>query len=129
MLSQPVRSIIEGQKPLLASSDITVAEAARLMSEHKAGAVMVVANDRLVGIFTERDAVYRVIAKGLDPEAVHLAEVMTSAPVTVTPDDSFGHALAVMHRHGFRHTPVVVTGRPVGIVSARHALDPDLEEF
>lgn len=84
---------------------------------------------RLVGIFTERDAVFRVIAQQRDPQTTRLAEVMTPAPLTVAPQETFGYALILMHENGFRHVPVIENGAPVGMVSARNALDPDLEEF
>ena len=58
-----------------------------------------------------------------------LADVMTTAPQTVDPDKTFGYALLLMHEHGFRHVPVVEDGKPIGIVSARNALDPEMEEF
>jgi predicted transcriptional regulator len=54
---------------------------------------------------------------------------MSKAPTTIHPDKSFGYALLVMHENGFRHLPVVESGKLVGIVSARNALDPELEEF
>ena len=54
---------------------------------------------------------------------------MTSAPMTVGPDRSFGYALQLMHEYGFRHVPVVENGKPVGMVSSRDALDPDMEDF
>jgi signal-transduction protein with cAMP-binding, CBS, and nucleotidyltransferase domain len=54
---------------------------------------------------------------------------MTKSPVFVDPGETFGYALLLMHENGFRHVPVVVNGEPIGIVSARSALDPDLEEF
>jgi CBS domain-containing protein len=115
---------------LTAPPEMTVAEAARQMARRKTGAVMVIDNGRLVGIFTERDAVFRVIARGLDVEAARLADVMTLSPATIAPDRPFGVALAIMHKNGFRHLPVVdADGRPLGIVSARHALDPELEDF
>jgi CBS domain-containing protein len=91
--------------------------------------VLVLQDGRLVGIFTERDAVYRVMAPGRDPTATTLGEVMTREPKTVAPDETFGYALLLMHENGFRHAPVVENGRPVGVVSARLALDPELEEF
>jgi CBS domain-containing protein len=99
------------------------------MARKKVSAVMVVEKGRLIGIFTERDAVYRVIAKARDAGTTRLADVMTPAPKTVAPDESFGYAMLMMHEHGFRHAPVVEDGRPVGIVSARMALDPDVEDF
>jgi CBS domain-containing protein len=129
MLDLPISSVIEPRKLVLAAPDASVAQAARRMMRGNVGAVMVVEDSRLVGIFTERDALFRVMAQGLDPSTTMLRDVMTPDPITVKPDESFGYALLVMHENGFRHLPVVDSGRPVGIVSARHALDPDLEEF
>ena len=129
MFSQPVRSVMERKNLLTASPGMTVDEAARQMARRKVGAILVVDRDKLVGIFTERDALFRVIAQDRDARAATLADVMTPSPKTVTPDKSFGHALLVMHDNGFRHLPVVEDGKLLGIVSARNALDPDLEEF
>lgn len=130
MLGLPIRSVLERRKLVVAAPEATVAEAAKLMREGKVGAVLVVKKDgRLEGIFTERDAVFRVMAAGLDPAATRLAEVMTLEPKTVSPEESFGYALLLMYENGFRHAPVVEDGRPIGVISARHALDPDLEEF
>ena len=81
------------------------------------------------GIFTERDVVYRVIARGRSARTTRLAEVMTADPVTVTPGTRFGRALLMMQQGGFRHLPVLDAGRVVGIVAARPALDPELEDF
>lgn len=129
MYDLPTKSVMERKRLLIAPPETSVREAARLMARRKVGAVMVVQDGRLVGIFTERDAVYRVVAKARDAATTPLSEVMTPAPKTVDPDDSFGYALLMMHEHGFRHAPVTESGRPVGIVSARMALDPELEEF
>lgn len=129
MLGLPIKSVLEPRKLVVAAPHTTVAEAAKLMKKGKVGAVLVVEESRLVGIFTERDALFRVIAPGLDPAKTELRNVMTRDPTTVAPQETFGYALLLMHEHGFRHTPVVENGRPVGVVSARHALDPELEEF
>jgi CBS domain-containing protein len=128
-MERPVRSIIEDQKPVTASAEITVAAAARLMKERRIGALLVVHDGRLAGIFTERDALFRVVAEGRDPAKTRVADVMTANPRTITPDRPFGHALHLMYEGGFRHVPVVDNGRPVGVVSARDALGPDLEQF
>ena len=120
---------MEQEKLLTAPPETTVSQAARLMARRKVGAVMVLDNQKLVGIFTERDAVFRVIAQGRDAQTTALAEVMTAAPLTVDPDKSFGYALLLMYEHGFRHLPVIEDGELIGIVSARNAMDPDLEEF
>ena len=120
---------MERENLLTAPPETTVSAAALLMARRKVGAVMVTRDEQLVGIFTERDVVFRVIALDLDVKSTLLADVMTPSPVTIDPDKSFGYALLLMHKNGFRHMPVTEDGKPVGMVSARHALDPDLEEF
>jgi CBS domain-containing protein len=129
MFSQPIRDVMERKKLLTAPPDTTVSKAAKLMAKRNVGAVMVVDNRRLIGIFTERDAVFRVIARGLNSQTTRLADVMTMEPKTVAPDKSFGYGLLIMHENGFRHLPVIENGKLIGVVSARNALDPDLEEF
>jgi len=129
VFSQPIRNIMERRKLLTAAPSTTVRAAAELMAGKSVGAVLVVERGQLLGIFTERDAVFRVIARGLDPAATRLADVMTPQPKTIKPGNTFGHAMTLMHESGFRHLPVVEDGKPIGIVSARSALDPDLEEF
>jgi len=129
MLSEPVRNVMEPRRLLVAAPDTSVGTAAKMMAAHKVGAIMVLDGTRLIGIFTERDAVFRVIAAGRDVHTTRLADVMTKSPVSVAPNETFGYALLLMHENGFRHVPVVVDGEPIGIVSARSALDPDLEEF
>jgi CBS domain-containing protein len=128
-MERPVRNIIEDQKPVTATADMTVAQASRLMKQKRIGAILVVDNGRLAGIFTERDALFRVIAEGRAPEMTTLAEVMTPNPRTIAPDRPFGHALHLMYEGEFRHVPVVENGRPLGMVSARDALGPDLKQF
>ena len=88
------------------------------------GAVLVSEGERLLGIFTSRDAVARVLAQGLDARATLLSAVMTPDPIAVTPERSFGYALQLMQQHGFGHVPVVDGGRAVGIVTARNAGSP-----
>jgi len=129
MLGLPVSSVIDPRKLVLAPPEATVAEGARLMSRRNVGCLLIVKSGQLVGIFTERDVVYRVVALDRDPAATRIADVMTPDPKTVTADESFGFALLLMHENRFRHVPVMDGGRPIGVVSARHALDPDLEEF
>ncbi|MBV1775056.1 CBS domain-containing protein [Burkholderiaceae bacterium DAT-1] len=129
MFGLEVRELMAGEKTLLAPPSTTVAEAAQHMRDKNVGALMVVEGEQLVGIFTERDVAFRVVAEHRDPDSTQLSDVMTVNPMTVDPRDSFGYAMLLMFEHGFRHVPVVVNGKPVGIVSARHALDPDLEEF
>ena len=129
MFDLPIKSVMERKKFLTAPPSTTVSEAARLMAAKNVGAVLVVQDEHLVGIFSERDVVFRVVAKGLDPNTVILADVMTADPKTLEPTTLYGHALLLMQENGFRHVPVVENGRLIGIVSSRNAMDPDLEEF
>jgi CBS domain-containing protein len=129
MFDKPVRAVMQRRKLLKAPPQTLVSKAARLMAEKDVGALMVVDGERLVGIFTERDLVVRVVAVGRDIDATPVAEVMTPAPRTVAPDKPFGLALLLMHEHGFRHLPVIEDGKLIGVVSARSAMDPELEEF
>ena len=130
MPARPISTLIKQQQLLVADAKTTVAEAARLMEKHRVGAVMVVdVHGHLSGIFTERDALFRVLAADRDPATTRLSQVMTRNPQTIPPDRPVGHALHMMYESGFRHVPVVENGRPVGMVSARDALGPELEEF
>jgi CBS domain-containing protein len=129
MYDRPVSEVMQRSKVLKAAPATLVSKAARMMAAKNAGAIMVVTGGRLVGICTERDIVFRLVAAGLDATATPLSEVMTRAPHTIEPDRLFGHALLVMQEKGFRHLPVVRDGKPVGIVSSRSAMDPQLEEF
>ena len=127
MPNRPVRQLVKNQRILTASATMSVVEAAAAMREAKVGAIMVLSGPRLAGIFTERDALYRVLAAGKDPKHTTLADVMTVSPTTIAPDMPFSHALHIMYDRGFRHVPVVENGLPIGMVSARDALDDDLE--
>ena len=129
MPQRPIHSIVEKRKVFVAPLTTTVFDAARLMKRHHVGAVMVVDGEKLAGIFTERDALFRVIAEGRNPKTTRLNEVMTTHPQTIGPDKPFAHALLMMYEGGFRHVPIVRNGRPLGMVSARDALGLEVEEF
>jgi CBS domain-containing protein len=130
MTHRTIRMIIEQQDVITAPGSTTVIAAARLMKENQVGAVIVVEEDgKLAGVFTERDALFRVIAEGRDVQTTLVADVMTRNPQTIHPDKPFADALHVMYEGGFRHVPVVEDGRPVGMISARDALGPELEDF
>jgi signal-transduction protein with cAMP-binding, CBS, and nucleotidyltransferase domain len=129
VFSSPVKHMLDRRKLLTAGPQTTVFDASQQMMTQSAGAVLVIQDERLIGIFTERDAVFRVIAQGRDARTTVLADVMTPSPKTIDSSHSFGYAMLLMHENGFRHLPVMEKGKPVGIVSARNALDPDLEEF
>lgn len=124
-----LRSLVDSQTPITAAKTTTVREAARLMKQHNIGALLVVDGSRLCGIFTERDALFRVVAASLDSATTCLADVMTAQPQTIHPDEPFLQALQIMHKGKFRHLPVVEFGRPLGMVSVRDALDDDFYAF
>jgi CBS domain-containing protein len=129
MPQRAIHSIIDKQRPLVAPRTTTVADAARMMKDHRVSAMMVVDGDKLAGIFTERDALFRVIAEGRNPKLTPVESVMTANPKTIGPDRPILQALIMMHEGGFRHVPVVTNGRPTGMVSARDALGLDWREF
>ncbi len=106
------------QDPLVLQSVTPVDEACRRMSERRVGSVAVVDDSgRLVGIFTGRDAVGRVLARRLDPARTPLADVMTGDPQTLSPGQTAIEALRLMWDGGFRHLPLVKQGKVVGVVS------------
>lgn len=110
--------LVSRQNPLTLPPDTTVKKACADMRERGVGAVLVTdSNQRLLGIFTGRDAVCRVLAEGKPPSRTRLAEVMTPHPDSIEPGRSAIEALRLMQDGGYRHLPVVDNGRVVGIVS------------
>jgi CBS domain-containing protein len=110
--------LVRNQRPLALPPSATIMEAARQMRERRVGAVLVTdGNTRLVGIFTGRDAVDRVLAEGKDPAVTSLEEVMTRNPQTLTPKHNAIEALRLMQDARCRHLPIVHEGELVGIVS------------
>lgn len=107
----------------------TVAEAVQLMRDKRVGCVLVCADRRIVGIFTERDLLRRVMAEGRS-FALTMAECMTPDPVTVHPKDPVRCAIKLMQKGGYRHLPVVgADGRPVGILSVKRIVRYLVEHF
>lgn len=129
MPNRPVTEIIRNQTLTTAKPTDTVRVAAQRMRERRIGALLVVEGEQLVGIFTERDALNRVIAEGHDPDTTRLSEVMTANPQSIAPGTPFRNALHLMYENGYRHVPVVQDGKPLGMVSARDALGLDMLEF
>ena len=113
---------------LILPGDTTVLEAARQMTTRRRGSVLVVdAAQRLIGIFTERDLMTKVVACAHNPAKVCLNEVMTRQPRSVAPQMPVSHALVLMRDGGFRHLPVVdAEDRPIGMFSMRDSLIQEL---
>ena len=124
MLNRPLSELLRGRTaPLTLPPGATVRDACRAMRERAADAVLVAdAAGRLLGIFTGRDAVRRVLAEARDADRATLAEVMTREPATVPPHAAAMEALRLMQDGGFDHVPVVQGGRAVGLVSHGHFL-------
>lgn len=133
-----LRDIILEQHPLIMNETASVNAACERMRDSQAGSVLVTGDTgRLVGIFTGRDAVCRVLAEGRDAVSTRLSQVMTPSPATLSPDQTAIDALRLMWDGGFRHVPLVANGRILGVVSrgdfkgleqARHDDERDLWE-
>jgi len=120
--------LIKNQETFQADLSHTVLETVRTMVTHNIGAVPVLHNGKLVGIFTERDLMSRVVAEGRDPSNTCLAEVMTDDPLTISMQEELDSCMALIRRHNFRHLPVCHEGQLIGIVSLRDILLHDLNE-
>lgn len=104
----------------------SVRDAIGIMASHNIGCVTVTDGDALIGIFTERDAVRRVLAPGLDPDQTLIDQVMTRDPDTIRPEETVDDVIRRMDEFGYRHLPVVEDGLVVGMVSLR---DCSMEDF
>ncbi|AVM73273.1 CBS domain-containing protein [Magnetospirillum gryphiswaldense] len=129
MSSRLIKDVIKNQSIVALPHTATVREAAQEMAKRRIGAIVIVDDGKLMGIFTERDGLFRVLAEGRDPENTTLDQVMTGKLSTIAPDRPLLHALHIMHDNGFRHMPVVQGGKPVGMLSIRDALDYELVHF
>jgi signal-transduction protein with cAMP-binding, CBS, and nucleotidyltransferase domain len=114
-----LNKIIDGHAGIKSvGPDAFVTECVRTMSSAKIGALIVLDGETLVGIFTERDALNRVLAAGLDPRTTKISDVMTKDPVSVPPGTTVGEAMALVTKRRFRHLPVVENGKVLALVSS-----------
>jgi len=108
----------KGSQVYSIGKDATVLDGARLMNEHKIGGLVVLENGRIIGIFTERDVLRRVVAKRLDPAEVRIRDVMTTEVACCRGDTSIDEARAVMMNRRIRHLPVIDDDHTVlGLIS------------
>jgi len=118
MAMRRMSELVRHQNPLTLPPEATVKHACQCMRDRGVGAVLVTdESGRLVGIFTGRDAVGRVLAEGKNAATTTLAKVMTRDPDTMPPDKIAIDALRLMQDRGFRHLPVVDNGTLLGVVS------------
>jgi len=123
-----IYDLIKDNETHTVAADQTVLEASRQMVANNIGAVPVLREGELVGIFSERDIMKRVVAEGRDPARTRVSEVMTAHPLTVDIRDSIEHCMVLMKQHGFRHLPICDGKKLKGIVSLRDILLRDLTE-
>jgi CBS domain-containing protein len=123
-----INNLLKGQSIVSVETNHQVLQVAHLKVENNIGAVPVLSQGELVGIFSERDLMTRVVVAGKDPARTPVSEVMTDDPLTVAPDDDLETCMTLMRRHSFRHV-LVCQGRQLrGIVSLRDLLLHDLNE-
>ncbi|MCU1227839.1 MAG: dehydrogenase [Acidobacteria bacterium] len=120
-----ISELIEGRPLIHADIGDNVRAVARQMSARNIGAVAVLEGGKLVGVFSERDLMTRVVAAGLDPDDTSVSAVMTKNIVVADPIDDVSSAVQKMHSLGCRHLPVVDHGNLLGMISLRDLLQID----
>jgi CBS domain-containing protein len=123
-----IRHIVRPYHLVTAPPTATVMDVAQVMASARVGAILIVDDDRLVGIFSERDLMTRVVVEGLDPCLTSVAAAMTSEVVTASPDNTRSECLEKMQRAGFRHLPVLEEGRLLAMLSMRDLLHDEIAE-
>jgi CBS domain-containing protein len=123
-----IHDLVKEQETYRADVKQTVLELAQAMVDRNIGAVPVLREGELVGVFSERDLMKRVVVAGLDPGATRVEDVMTADPLTVSPRESIETCMVLMRRHGFRHLPICDGKVLKGIVSLRDIMLHDLNE-
>ena len=121
-----IGEVIEGRPLFHVDPTDTVRKAVRTMSDKNVGCIAVIDDgDRLVGLFSERDVLTRIVAEGRDPDQTLVANVMTKDLIVVDPSETVNDALTKMHERNFRHLPVVKSGQLIGMISIRDLLKVD----
>lgn len=123
-LQNPLRDLPTLGPAITCTRDATVRQAIEAMQQQRTGYVLVVAQDRLLGIFTERDVLTKVAGRNVDIDHVQVGTLMTPDPECLGMDDELVYALNQMSIGGYRHIPLLNdTGQPVGVVAMRHIVD------
>ncbi|MGJ7491616.1 CBS domain-containing protein [Variovorax sp. ZT4R33] len=103
--------------------DATVFDALHVLARHEVGALVVMADERLVGVFSERDYTRKVALLGKNSKEMRVAEIMTANVFTVTPQTPTHECMALMSQKRIRHLPVVEDDKVVGMLSIRDLMD------
>jgi CBS domain-containing protein len=130
LLTEPIERLIKGPAATV-SNRASLQEAVKILQDRHIGCVLVVgADDRLLGIFTERDLLSKVVGKNVELTKAKVSDYMTAKPEALKVDEKVAWALNKMHLGGFRHVPIVDgAGRPVGLVSVKDIVDFIVELF
>jgi len=123
-----IRSIVANRDTVTVDSMTSVLDAARVMSARHIGAVPVVDGERVVGIFTERDVMARIVAEARDPRTTPISQVMSTDLVVTEINESFEACQARMQQARVRHILVLDNGRLAGIISLRDLMAADLDD-
>lgn len=118
-MNAPVSAILDrkGRNVFSVAPNVSVAEAVTEMNLHRVGSVLVLDGARLVGIFTERDVLRRIVGAGLDPHRVSVEKVMTTEVITISPEATIEDTMALFTEKRCRHLPVMERGELVGTIS------------
>ncbi|HEX2854263.1 MAG TPA: CBS domain-containing protein [Opitutaceae bacterium] len=118
-MNTPISALLErkGSTVHAVTPTMTIADAVAEMNRHHIGCVVVIESGRIVGVFTERDVLRRVVGDGLDAKIMRVADVMTSSVITITPEASVEDTMVIFAEKRCRHLPVIENGRLVGLIS------------
>jgi CBS domain-containing protein len=123
-LANTALSEVVSQPPLMVATSTTLADTIHLMQHERRASVLVMENDQLVGIFTERDILMKIAGQPLDLVNTPVSAAMTPDPFTLPADANVAFALNKMVLEGFRHIPLVDDdGRPTAVVSMRNLIE------
>lgn len=118
-MNTPISAILERKGPAVHAvpSTYTVSHAVDEMNHHRIGSIVVVEGNQLVGIFTERDVLRRVVGAAIDPKVMRVADVMTKNLITITPETTIEEVMVIFTEKRVRHLPVIANGDLVGLIS------------
>jgi CBS domain-containing protein len=122
---KPVSELLKKREPALfhTTPDTTVFDALQVLARHEVGALMVMVDDKLVGVLSERDYTRKVALLGKNSKEVKVADIMTGNVITVGPDTRTRDCMNLMSQKRIRHLPVVDAGKVVGMISIRDLMD------
>lgn len=128
---RPIRKLPTLRPPVCVAPRASVRDAIAGMNERRTGCVLVIEVDgRLLGVFTERDVLTKIVGREIDIDATPVADVMTADPECLTLDDGIAYALNMMSVGGFRHIPLIdAARRPTGVVAMRDIVDYIVDIF